>query len=324
MRLGGCLLAAWTLAAGMSLGREARAEAPLVQQRTNAARLWSSADAAVDVPLGAYRSARVAIGAEGGFVVAGTDGTTGDLFFLHHADGSTMEMPLPTEHADGLRAWPVLLEAGGRLEGALWLEGSGEQDFAIRAAAWNGTSWERVETVTPARGLPQLAVSAAVLDDGSWLAVWAGYDGDDDEIYWSRRKDGDWTSPRQLHRGNRVPDILPSVTAHGAGALAAWSVFDGNDYRVRTATFDGTKWRSSPPLDGLGAIDAGWQRVDGRLFVTYHSVEPEAWTVIELDREGFVVLQKSVAGEVTDRPLVSARDGSAPRLVFPTREGRSR
>ncbi len=287
-------------------------------------RLWSSPERSIEVPLGPSRSPRVAIEAEGGFVVAGTDEATGELFFLHRSDGPPSELPVPGARTGELRSWPVLVSEAGRLEGAVWLEGSGPQDFSIRAAAWNGASWEAVEIVAASRGRPQLAPSATVLDDGSWLAVWAGYDGDDDEIYWSRRSGGVWSAPRRLHPGNRVPDILPSVVAQGGGARAAWSFFDGEDYRVAIASWDGGGWSVERTLRGRGAIDAGWQRIGERVFVTYHSVVPEGWNLVEVSAEGGIAHQSRAAGEVAERPLVAVTGGSEPRLVFPARAGRVR
>jgi hypothetical protein len=301
------------------------ADAQLVLERqSDGVLLWSSATSSVQVPLTTAMRPRMAVEAEGGQIVAGTDDTTGELFFLHRADGSTRELPVPSSRTGALRTWPVLVTTNDRLDGALWLEGTSQQDFAIRAASWNGTSWERTELVAPSRGLPQLAVSATVLSDGSWLAVWAGYDGEDDEIYWSRRFDSDWSRPQRLHPGNRVPDILPSVIARGDRASVAWSFFDGNDYRVRTATWDGSAWQVEGTHEGLGAVDAGWQRVGERVFATYHSVEPEAWALIEVDDSGVVVHRSTVSGDVNDRPLVVAPRGARPRLVFPTRAGRDR
>lgn len=320
-------ITALVLLTGLALGwAGARVgEAQIVLDRQpNRVRLWLSEGSSLDVPLARSFEARVAVRAEAGHIVGGMDGASGELFFLHHADGSTRELPVPASRSGGGRTWPVLLASADRLEGAIWLEGTDPQDLAIRSASWNGTSWEAVEVVSPSRGLPQLAVSATVLSDGSWLAVWAGYDGSDDEIYWSRRVYGAWSPPRPLHPGNRVPDILPSVIAHGDGARAAWSFYDGNDYRVRTAEWDGTAWQVGGPLAGLGAVDAGWQRIDERVFVTYHSVEPEAWSLVEIDTAGTVVPISTRVGDSSERPLVAAAAGSRPRLVFPSRPGRGR
>ncbi len=313
------LVAAGGIAAGAI---PARAAETVLERQPGGVRLWSATAGPVAVPLAISQRPRVAIEAEGGTVVAGTDDASGDLFFLHHSDGATSELPVPEARAGELRAWPVLLSAAGRLEGAVWLEGSSPQDFAIRAASWNGTSWEAVEVVSASRGRPQLAPSATVLGDGTWLAVWAGYDGDDDEIYWSRRADGAWSAPRRLHPGNRVPDILPSVVAQGDGARAAWSFYDGNDYRIAVASWDGSGWRVERTLDGLGAIDADWQRIGDRVFVTYHSVEPEGWNLIEVDADGGLARHSRAAGEVGERPLVTVAGGSGPRLLFPARGGR--
>ncbi len=316
-------LALSTFLAIASLGAGPVSAQLVLEREADGVRLWRSATASERMPLASTQRPHAAVEAEDGQIVAGTNDATGELFFLHRTDGAIHELPVPSSRTGNLRTGPVLVTADERLDGVLWLEGSNQQDFAIRAATWNGTSWERSELVSPSRGRPQLALSATVLSDGSWLAVWAGFDGHDDEIYWTRRIDGDWSRPERIHRGNRVPDILPSVVAHGDRASVAWSFYDGNDYRIRTAVFDGSAWQLAGALEGRGAVDAGWQQLGDRVFVTYHSVELEGWSLVEVDEFGTIVYTTAAGGEVADRPLVVAPGAGRPRLVFPT-TGRER
>ncbi len=290
----------------------------VLEARPGAVRIWDSSARAIDVPLARGRIARDAVSAEGGHLVAGEDPRSLDLFFVLRTGGEVSELPVPPPAGIAERARPVLLTRHERLDGAVWLEDTRSSGLAVLAAEWNGTSWEAVETVAPANGRPQLAPAAAVLADGTWLVVWAGYDGDDDEIFWSRRRDGVWSPPRRLHRDNRVPDLLPAVTADGDEAFAAWSFYDGNDYRVRTARFRGDGWRVNEPLAGLGAEDARWQKSGGRAFVTYRTVLPEAWTAVELAEDGEVLVGVSVETADPRPPIVTAEAGSGPpRLRWP-------
>src|SRR5918996_10161 len=70
------------------------------------------------------------------------------------------------------------------------------------------------------------------LSDGSWLLAWSAFDGHDDEIVWTRGKNGAWSRPRRVTADNAWPDTTPALTVTGNGALLAWSRYDGNDYRI--------------------------------------------------------------------------------------------
>ena len=185
----------------------------------------------------------------------------------------------------------------------------------MRAAEWLGDGWGRVEEVSPqgpaaiVRGA-QLALTAAVLPDGDWLLMWAGFDGEDDEILWSRRRTRSWSAPRRLHGDNPVPDIKPTVIATGNGALAAWSVFDDYHYRLRVARLTGDTWSLEPVSGGKGSIDPQALRVADRLLVLHRSVIPNGWTLLELDRDG-ALLRRGFVDEAT----------SYGPLVFPTASG---
>ncbi|MCP4202956.1 MAG: hypothetical protein GY769_13620 [bacterium] len=289
-----------------------------LELEAGSARIWSRSAAPERVSMPTDRLARVAVAAEGGYVIAGDNLGTGDLFFVHRAGGLTTELPTPPSQTGVLRSAPVLLTTGDRLEGTAWLEGSSQQDFSVLASVWNGTSWENVEVVSIQDSGPQLALSAAVLDDGSWLVLWAGYDGTDDDIFWSRRVNRTWSQPRRLHPDNQVPDILPTVAAHGNSAHAAWSFFDGNDYRTRTARWSGTGWTSGPTLAGRGSGRAAFENVAGRSFLTYQTVVPETWNLVEFDLEG-TTPRTAVVGRYPERPLVTLEDGSEPSLSWPWR-----
>lgn len=286
------------------------------------ARIWRGSGAPVTLNLAPDLEAKVAVEAEGGVVIAGEDDARGELFFLLHRNDSTVELPAPGAKSGLARAAPAIATAGGRMEGAAWVEGSRQTDLSVRVALWNGSVWGDVEEVAPSNGRAQLAPAAAVLEDGTWLVLWAGYDGRDDEIFWSRRVDGAWSQPQRLHADNRVPDVMPTVTAHGDGAIAAWSFFDGSDYRIRTARWTGDGWTTGQRLEGIGVFRSELGRVGERSFLTYKSVFPEAWHLVEIDDLGAArTTERAIA--LPERPLVVLRDGVAPTLSWPWRQDRS-
>ena len=150
---------------------------------------------------------------------------------------------------------PQALVEAGELVGLVWLEGSDASALGVRAAAWNGTGFAAAEWVAAPIDGSQLALSAAVLGDGSWLLVWSAFDGGDDEIRWSRRDGEAWSAPARLHAENRVPDITPVVAATADGAIAAWSRYDAGSYRGRVMRFDAaTGWRDEERIGGPHSV----------------------------------------------------------------------
>jgi hypothetical protein len=303
---------------GPLCGTEALSAQTALEIESGSVRIWKSSTDSERVPMLAGRLPVVAVPAEGGYFIAGEDLRTGDLFFVHRTADQSIEIPVPSSKSGPLRSSPVLLTTGDRLEGTAWLEGSSRQDFTILASTWNGTSWETVETVSIQKTGPQLALSATILDDDSWLVVWAGYDGSDDDIFWSRRVDGTWSEPQRLHTDNQVPDILPTVTTIGDSAAAAWNFFDGNDYRIRTATWTGTGWALGQTLAGRGPGQPAFESVDGRSFLTYRTVAPEVWNLIEFERDGSK-RQSAITVPFAERPLVVFDAGSPASLSWPWR-----
>lgn len=291
----------------------------------NAIRVWSDQEHSVRIQIPAGWRARAAVKAEEGVIVAGEDLASGDLVFLHQTEGVVRELPpLPPKSA-ALRANPLPVARAGRLEGAVWLEGTDHQDFSVRAATWNGTSWESIETIARGKaGQPKLAPAAAILEDGTWLAVWAGFDGADDEIFWSQRVDGVWSRARRLHGDNEVPDILPALTSQGAGAHVAWSTFDGNDYRIQTARWDGQTWTISKTLHGRGAVDAAFEQRGRRRFLTFRSIQPEGWMLAEFEPGGSAIQLRRTRGfgdPYGDRPLVFVDEDGRAFLGVPRQLG---
>jgi hypothetical protein len=172
--------------------------------------------------------------------------------------------------------------AGGWLA---WLEGDTRERLAVRAGRWDGERWREVETVAPPGPGSQLALAAALGADGEPILVWAAFDGGDDEIVWSRRTADGWSRPARLAGDNRTPDILPALAAAPDGAFAAWSRYDGNDYRVVVARLRGGKWQDAVTVGPRGSYHAAVAAAaGGGAAVLYESAA--GWEALELDRRG--------------------------------------
>ena len=257
---------------------------------------------------------------ESGWVAAGRlpFGDRGsDLLVLQESPGGADLLPAPQPGPGRYRGQPVLLIEGSRLVGLVWAEGNGHRELEIWAAPWRDGEWGIPERVSPRGPGSQLAPAAAVLEDGSWLVVWAAHDGTDDEIVWSRRQAGVWSKPQRVHSDNDVPDITADLIAIEGGALVAWSWFDGNDYRLRTARLTDDTWTEFEVMGGKGSGGPGLMQTEEGVWLLYQTVEPASWTVLELDRSGIGRRRATVMKETNDRPLLFVSEDQQPRLRWP-------
>lgn len=222
-------------------------------------------------------------------------------------DGSLSPLPVPGDR-EQMRTFPTLLADGGRVTGMVWQEGDRQEANSIRAAAWLGETWGPVEVVSPTRGSEQTGLTATVLADGSWLAVWAAVD-DEDDLWWSRRSGAAWSEPRRVHPDNRVPDIMPRLAPTPDGALLAWTAYDGNDYRLRLAVLEGDSWVERPLAGGRGAEPERWLALTGSPGLLYRSVSPDVWAVVEIDDAGRTLGRAAAPQVRSEAPWVLERGG---------------
>jgi hypothetical protein len=243
------------------------------------------------------------------------------LFLLKGNDQRATTLAEPPGQEGRRRRDPELLIDNGRLAGLAWLEGDGERDLSVRSAVWNGKSWGTSERVSYPGPGSQLALTSAVLGDGSWLLAWSAFDGQDDEIVWSLRSGSAWLPVRRLSAGNAVPDITPAVTATaGNGALIAWSRFDGKDYQLRTARFARGEWSGERPAGPSGSLYPAFLGASGSPRLLYMDAWPRAWTVLDLDAEG-KTLAKATVPSSQDRPIVTFQKNGGVRMRWPSLKG---
>ncbi|MEO8505157.1 MAG: hypothetical protein ABI609_14750 [Acidobacteriota bacterium] len=217
------------------------------------------------------------------------------------------------------RAEPLALLEHDQLTGLVWLEGEARNAYAVRSAAWNGERWEAPQTIAERAPGSQLALSTAVLADGSWLAVWSRFDGEDDELYWSRHTASGWSPAARLNAKNHVPDITPSLVASSDGALVAWSQFDGSDFRLRVARFDGHAWQEPVTVGGPGWLYPETAAGEsGDTVVRVRQAYPRQWAWIELDTQARLRRIASASDRGEGTPLLRGSAESGVRVRWTT------
>jgi len=253
--------------------------------------------------------------APNGWVAAGVmplkDGL--ELALVADFGGGPRRLDLPGAGEAKLQTAPRPLIGSDGLAGMVWLEGDDFRQLSVMAADFDGHFAQPVVVSSPGRG-SQTGLTAAVLADGSWLLAWSRFDGNDDEIYWSRRAPaGEWSQPRRLAANNSIPDITPHLVPHGDGALVAWSR-RVSDYEVFTSQFSSSGWSTPRPLGAAGMVKPRFQHAAADDYLVVRNAWPAGWTAYRLDATGHPVDFASVAADSAERPVLRSRPGAG--LVF--------
>jgi hypothetical protein len=269
------------------------------------------------------------------WLAAGTrDGST--LILARGEAGDVRRVAAP-EAGGAVVVSPVALAADGELAGLAWLAGPDPRRLEVRFAPWTGgglpgdpadeaaSGWGAPEVVAGAAPGSQLALAGTLLRDGSALLVWSAYDGEDDEILWSRYSGGRWSEPARLGGDNAVPDIVPAVAPLGpsssGGAVAAWSRFDGREYTLVTARWTGDGWSTPEAAAPPGSLYPKLHAAGEGAALLYRDARRGGWTALRLDAAGRVtgraVLDAVLAPEGDGAPAVLGASGRALILATP-------
>jgi hypothetical protein len=315
------MLAAPVAAAPPAVQTTGAGDGLVLRSAEGAARLHLPGGRQVSLPLPPRGEITALAGRPDAWAAVGTAERAGraHVLVVTGDEASARQLPAPATTPARLRTQPVVFVGDEGLDGVAWLEGEDRGSLGVRAAAWNGTAWSAPQVVAPSGRGSQLALSGAVLADGSWLLVWAAYDGKDDEILWSQGRDGEWTAPRRVVADNASPDITPALIATRSGALLAWSRYDGSDYRLVTATFSGGRWGAMETVGPAGSVLPSFVAGSDGAYLLYRTALPGGWQVHEVDRQGALRRATAVASEGSERPLVLPAGEAGVRFLF---EGR--
>ncbi len=271
------------------------------------------------LPKGARVSDFRSIGSEWLAAAVSRTGGAPSLELLRGTGGRIETLPVPALAPTAELRGPTFIAGEQGFQALVWLAGDAHNRMAVQASRWQAGGWGAPETLSPPGPGTQIALTTAVLGDGSWLVAWAAFDGSDDEILWSRFDGSAWSPPRPIAEDNAVPDVTPSLFATGGGALAAWSRFDGNDYRLSISRFDGERW-SAPSLAGPAGSSEPVFAVADRPYLVYHQALPAAWAVLELDGDGALLREAAVQVDAPQRPILFEVTEQAVTLEWISRE----
>ena len=255
-----------------------------------------------------------------GWLIAGTiDRPSRREIVLIEVDRShSRRVDAPDKQTDPFRLNPNLLADRRQVQGMAWLEGPDMKSLSVRLALHDDYDWsDPVVIPRPTRG-SQTGLSGTVLEDGSWLLVWVGHDGSDDDLFFSRLVGDSIAQPRRVTPNNSVADVMPSVMATEQGALLAWSRETDGEYRIHVSRFEGGHWTDAKTIGPAGSIEPSLAYEVDRARISYREAWPRRWTVAELDSLGRPTRRVEVEAQNEHRPAVENSSGDRLELVWST------
>jgi hypothetical protein len=140
------------------------------------------------------------------------------------------------------------------------------------------------------------------------VLVWSRFDGEDDEIMWSRLEADGWSRARRVGADDAVPDITPALGVVGGELTLAWSEWDGEAYRLRLARLEGDDWAVIAELPEKGAFAPQFEAAD---VVSYRDGEGQRWIARELASDGATKQLTTFVADALPTPV-------RPRLLVGT------
>ncbi len=255
-----------------------------------------------------------------GWLMTGTrdKATRREIVMISAAGSSVRRLTAPNGQSEPFRVRPTpILGTGSELEGLAWLEGADLKSLSVRFSHRQSSEWSDVVEIAPATRGSQSGLTATVLADGSWLLVWAAFDGNDDDLFFSQIVGESISRPARVLRNNGVPDIMPSLIASDTGALLAWSQLEEGHYRVKVSYFDGGAWSGSRTHGPPGAQRAELIRHNDDLRLVYQQAWPRGWNVSEIDGLGRTERRAEFPVSSHRRPALTRSIGGTLEMRWP-------
>ncbi|MFQ6001239.1 MAG: GDSL-type esterase/lipase family protein, partial [Anaerolineae bacterium] len=249
---------------------------------------------------------------------------TGSEIYLAFWDGRGWSVPQLVISASGGHA-PVIAFDGS---GGGWLVWN--EDGGLFYSRRDGDAWGLKREIDTSPSTRDRSPSLAVDPQGVLWLVWSGFDGTDEEIFFSRWEGGGWERAQRVNRDDASPylyDGSPHLAIGGDGR--PWLVWVGDggglDDEIFYARWEGDGWSeeglvsaddSSPDLMPTLAVDkkgrpwVAWSgEYDGKSGVLYSRWEGEGWSP-----ESLVDMPSSLLGG--GEPALATGSRGEPRLAW--------
>jgi lysophospholipase L1-like esterase len=280
-----------------------------------------------EIRRGAIVSISVALDGEGKpwavWEEGGPDEIDSEIYFAFW-DGRGWSVPQLVTSASGGHA-PVITFDGLGGGWLVWNEG-GDLFYSCR----DGDSWRPKREIDTSPSTRDRSPSLAVDSQGVLWLAWSGFDGTDEEIFFSRWGQGGWEKAQRVSRDDASPDLYDG-SPHLAmgGDDRPWLVWVGDrgglDDEIFYSRWEGDGWSEEglvstddsssdlmPTLaiDGRGRPWVAWRgEYDGKSGVLYSRWEGEGWSP-----ESLVDMPSALLGG--DEPALAIGPRGEPRLAW--------
>ncbi len=237
------------------------------------------------------------------------------------------------------RGWSVpqlVTSASGGHAPAIAFDGLGggwlvwNEDGGLFYSRQGGDAWSPKREIDTSLSTRDRSPSLAVDPQGVLWLAWSGFDGTDEEIFFSRWGEGDWEKAQRVNRDDASPDLYdgsPYLAIGGDGQPWLLWVGDGEglDDEIFYARWEGEGWSEEglvsaddsssdlmPTLaiDGRGRPWAAWSgEYDGKSGVLYSRWEGDGWS-----SESLVGIPSSLLGG--GEPALAIGPRGEPRLAW--------
>jgi len=156
----------------------------------------------------------------------------------------------------------------------VWVESGAEDKLRIASTYFD-------QPLTIATGPPYSLTSPTICIDWRNQAhiIWAKPVQGRDRLFYCRLFGSDFSQPEMLFPDNPFPSLLPEAQIDFLGRLwLAWSSYDGEDYEIFAACFDGTSWSAPQKITSNSRADlfSAWTQLpDGGLFLSWLQSGPK-------------------------------------------------
>lgn len=126
----------------------------------------------------------------------------------------------------------------------VWSEITGGLSGRLRYRSFFNGQWHSPKYVDTNTSSDFAASTIVDINGDIWL-VWSGTDASDDDIYYARWHQTEWTPPKRVNTDDEIPDVLPKLALNIYGMpQVTWTGFDGHQYKTFSSEWDGKRWGS--------------------------------------------------------------------------------
>ena len=171
-----------------------------------------------------------------------SDGTYHVFYTALSADNTTWSAKVKLSKSSALNVAPAISSG---TDGTVWVAWSSVRGRTsqLKICFFDGVGWSDPEEI-PTAGLTSNTGASIFVDQSNrpWI-VWSGFDGTDDDIYFSRWDGEVWEAPSRIHIDNDTPDLLPIIVGNKDNhPTIFWYGFNGEKYVRYTSRWTGHCW----------------------------------------------------------------------------------